>query len=100
LRAARLDRWRAERIDGARHCIEDAHLESLAPLGSQVVVLRAQGKTCDAIGLAGARNDGLRLAFRNIFNLGHDPILFVIGTISCADSFVICTVLLFWSAAG
>src|SRR5580698_3510214 len=51
LRAARLDRWRAKGVDGARHCIEDAHLESLAPLSSQIFVLRPQRKPCDAIGL-------------------------------------------------
>ena len=84
LRATRFDRWRAERIDGARHCVEDAHLESLAPLGSQVVVFRAQGKTCDAIDLAKARNDRLRFAPRNSFNLGHDPILLIVRTFGCA----------------
>jgi len=54
LRAARLDRWRAEGIDGTRHCIEDAYLESLAPLGSQIFVLRPQREPCDAIGLTRA----------------------------------------------
>src|SRR4029077_1767310 len=54
LRAARLDRWRAEGIDGARHCIEDAHLESLVPFGGQIFVLRPQREPCDAIGLTRA----------------------------------------------
>src|ERR1700683_2184830 len=52
--AARLDRRRAEGIDGARHCIEDADLESLAPLDSKIFVLRPQREPCDAIGLTRA----------------------------------------------
>src|SRR5580693_6365307 len=52
--AARLDRWRAEGIDSARHGIEDADLESLAPLDSKILVLRPQREPCDAIGLTGA----------------------------------------------
>ena len=45
---------RADGIDGARHCVENAHLEALPSFHGQVVVRRAQGETCDATGLAGA----------------------------------------------